>query len=139
MPAAKKVCTPKNIYTQACTPVSIFAENKEAQTVSDISRCLRPTPFLFVFANHVTFSSRHFHLPVVFQILLVKQMSCSLSCCLLPFGFETKRPRRSPSSGDTSDLLDHTGGMWNGELKKSKKEKRKESGAKLKSVKTVLR
>ena len=41
---SKKSMHPKkNICTQACTPVYIFAENKEAQTVSDISRCLRPT------------------------------------------------------------------------------------------------
>lgn len=40
---SKKVWTQKNICTQACTPVYIFAEDKETQTVSDISRCLRPT------------------------------------------------------------------------------------------------
>ena len=40
---SKKVWTQKNICTQACTSVYIFAEDKENQTVSDISRCLRPT------------------------------------------------------------------------------------------------
>lgn len=40
---SKKSMNTKNICTQACTPIYIFAEDKETQTVSDISRCLRPT------------------------------------------------------------------------------------------------